>query len=416
MMVHRAENNDVKPDAELAHWHRVVERLPLTVQPSFNEQLSRWALLFPFEQKQVETFLRGADSLTPAELLRVTANLRAIEARMGVDQWNLSRTVNSMENSAQLARSQHYSEWRAAVNALLTDIEARIPAPSASQPPPTSVIVCVLPDCLPFGPATAWDPWQAEGRPVVLQGDPRQFFQLLITNSILDPKSDSSIADSWLIDAGTTNAAGSINLVENSPIACLNYQRLRPLREKFLAGLNTVPRDTHTASENINILRSENWSAYWPPEFAAQDRLQNFVVELFLSGNGSLIFSNAFVQWASSEALRRARPRVLIARFGMRTRPKPFTGIAIFENQSKVSTLPEVDDPENSAIDAAILARYVWLSAVRHPEYKRALCICVAEHARSAWIIAPPGSNLNPGPDSLSPESLHRELKNWLAS
>jgi len=45
-----------------------------------------------------------------------------------------------------------------------------------------------------------------------------------------------------------------------------------------------------------------------------------------------------------------------VARFGMRSKPKPFTSIAIFENQQRVSSLPDVVDPANSAIDAVILA------------------------------------------------------------
>src|ERR1035437_795321 len=122
---HEADRKQAKPDAELAHWRQVVERLPLTLQPSLQEQLSRWDILFPFEQRQVETFLRGADSFTPVELDSATATLRTVEARMGVAHWNFSRTVNSMENSAQLARSEYYAEWRLAVNDLFAKIDAR---------------------------------------------------------------------------------------------------------------------------------------------------------------------------------------------------------------------------------------------------------------------------------------------------
>jgi hypothetical protein len=119
--------------------------------------------------------------------------------------------------------------------------------------------------------------------------------------------------------------------------------------------------------------------------------LRNFVINLFLSGNGALIFSNAFVEWAGSEALRRARPRAIVARFGMRSKPKPFTSIAIFEDQQRLSSLPDVDDPEGSAIDAAILARYVWLAASRFPELEDTFGLCVSEFGNSAYLIAPAG-------------------------
>lgn len=410
---------ETRRDPELAHWLATVERLPLTLQPSLNEQLSQWEMLFPFERKQVESFLRGADSFTPAELAAATANLRAIEAKMGVAQWNFSRTVNSMENSGELARSQYYGAWRATVKDLFAEIDARARPTTANEPIRNRLIIVVLPAYLPFNPANVWDAWQEQGRAVMIEGDSRRFFELVTggqgKNGIQSSYADMEPTDRWLIDAGAksgsevqTGAAGSAS--------CLNCEVLNSFREKFLADLNTIPRDTHTASDTMNTLRARDWSAYWPAELAGQDRLKNFVVELFLSGNGSLIFSNAFVQWASSEVLRRARPRVLVARFGMRAKPKPFTGIAIFENQSKVSTIPDADDPENSALDAGILARYVWLSALRYPEYERALCVCVAEHLNSTWIVAPPGSELEKGPPSISSEALYRALTDWQTS
>ena len=101
--------------------------------------------------------------------------------------------------------------------------------------------------------------------------------------------------------------------------------------------------------------------------------------------------------------------------FGMRSRPKPFTSIAIFANQGKVSILPAVDDPENSAVDAEILARYVWLAARRYPEYEKAVCVCIAEHLNSAWVIAPKESGLEEGA-SLSPAALSRLVCSWLAA
>ena len=133
----------------------------------------------------------------------------------------------------------------------------------------------------------------------------------------------------------------------------------------------------------------------------------------FLSGNGALNFSNAFVEWASSEALRRARPRVIVARFGLRTKPKPFTSIAIFENQQSISTLPDVDDAEGSAVDALILARYVWLAAARYPEHERTACLCVSESRNSVFLISPPGRSPQWSPEH--PVRLE-EVHKWLVA
>jgi hypothetical protein len=171
----------------------------------------------------------------------------------------------------------------------------------------------------------------------------------------------------------------------------LSYAVLKSFRDKFLEKTNTIPKNIQATDQIVAALRREDWQPWWPAELAGQHRLHHFVMEVFLSGNGALIFSNAFVEWAASEALRRARPRVLVARFGMRSKPKPFTSIAIFENQQRISTLPGVDDPEGSAIDALILARYVWLAASRYPEYEQAHCLCVSENLNAAYLISPQG-------------------------
>lgn len=143
----------------------------------------------------------------------------------------------------------------------------------------------------------------------------------------------------------------------------------------------------------------------------------NFVIDLFLSGNGTLNFSNAFVEWAASEALRRARPQVMVARIGLRSKPKPSTGIDIFENQQRISTLPDVDDAEGSAVDALILARYVWLAASRYPEHEQTCCLCVSESRNSVFQIASPGRSPEWIPkDSVSLEDVHNWLVHQLVS
>jgi hypothetical protein len=195
----------------------------------------------------------------------------------------------------------------------------------------------------------------------------------------------------------------------------LSHTALKPFRDRFLAELNKAPKSIQITDEVVANLRRESWDGWnlWPAELVGQPRMRQFVIDLFLSGNGALIFSNSFVEWAACEALRRARPRVMVARFGMRSKPKPFTSIAVFENQQRISSLPDVDDPENSAVDALILARYVWLSASRYPEQDRTICLCVSEFSNTAYLIAP--ADKSPGwstERSLTPEDVYK----WLAA
>lgn len=218
-------------------------------------------------------------------------------------------------------------------------------------------------------------------------------------------------SDLWLID-GDERKGGLIQTT-SAAAYMLNYAALKAFRDEFLAEINNIPKDLHATDQVRKAVRGTDWTPLCPVGLAGDARLRDFVIDLFLSGNGALIFSNAFVEWAASEALRRARPRVLVARYGMRTRPKPFTGIAIFENQENISTLPEIDDPQGSAVDAVELARYIWLAALRYPEQEQTCCLCVPESLNAVYLIAPSGQS----PDwSENHSASPREICAWVGS
>lgn len=402
-----AEHTQTPP--ELASFRATIARLPVTIRPIPSQQLSNWELLFPYEQKQLRRFLQGIDAFSPAELEQLTGVLRSLERKMGVAQWRFSETTETMENGAQLARSAWYPEWRQEVQRIFAAIDVRTP-PDAEMKV-RRLIVLVLPQSLPVSPGGAWRWWQNEGTTVTLSGDTRSFCDLLFSNRTgsSGKQGDANPADFWWIETDETPGGGfEID-------SRLSYSALKSFREKFLAQLNTTPKDMTTADEIMAKLRNTDWTPWCPHNLSGNTVLRHFVIELFLSGNGALNFPSAFVEWAASEALRRARPRTVVARFGMRSKPRPFTSIAIFENQEKVSTLPEVDDPENSAIDAAILARYTWLAARRYPEYEQALCLCIYERLNAVRVIAPPGSGLEIS-ESMAPNQLAGEVGQWLSA
>jgi hypothetical protein len=412
--VSRSAKDQSPSDAELAGYRRTVARLPLTVRPSVNEQLNKWPMLFPFERGQLENFLRGVEAFTPAEFNAVMAPLETLEAKMGVAHWRFSETSNTMENSGQLARSPYYAEWRQAVQELFKAVNAKARQGAAGETERGRAIVLVLPAGLPVEERTAFSHWEGRGRRVAIDGDAREFVSLLKSRwqdytDALSAAGAADASDAWVID-GEGVLEQAIHPTAVPGALCLSWAQIDPFRRQFLADVNVIPRDIHTASDTMTLLERRDWSEWWPHELAGQDRLKNFMVDTYLSGNGALIFSNAFAQWTSSEVLRRARPRLLVARFGLRNKPKPFTSIALFEDQTKVSPLPDTPDPENSAIDAAILAHYVGLAAQRYTEYQRALVVCVAEHLNAAWVIAPQNAPLATGPVSLSPAQLHRAV------
>ncbi len=398
-----------------------IERLPVTLRPSLNQQAVQWATLFPFEQNRFAQFMKGVEAFSPSALAVLTEPLWALEKRMGITLSNFSVASDTIENASLLARSEYYAEWRREVQRVFEAVNAAARESTPIQTAHSRLILLILPRSLPVDPLSVWKQWDRRGQEIKISSGSERLCALVVHGqaaispiaTLAAKQGSRESSDLWLIDA---EGKLSSMLSPLSPLAAcsLSYAALKPFRDRLLAELNKAPKDIQATDEIIANLRREAWDAWelWPTEVANQPRLRKFVIDLFLSGNGAVIFSNAFVEWAAAEAIRRARPRTIVARFGMRTKPKLFTSIAIFENQQRISSQPDVDDPENSAIDAAILARYVWLSACRYPEQEQTLCLCVAEHGDSAYVIPPAGKSLGLGSGHpIAPEELYRWLE-----
>ena len=384
-------------ESRLTAYRQLTERLPLTMRPSLNQQLAAWNTLFPFERNRLAQFMQGVQTFQPVAFQALIAPLTALEMKMGVEHWDFSLTSDTMENASLLARSEFYGEWRREVQKVFEAIHAAGQGAARSQDVHGRFILLVFPESLPIDSPDPWKQWDPRGREFKIAGDSRKLCELVTRGQAGLPGISALLAgqgcaldsDLWLIDAedklgGLTSAAPA-----TAPCA-LSYATLKSFRDKFLAEINTAPKNIQASDQLLAAVRHEDWDRWWPAQLTGQERLRKFVIDLFLSGNGALNFSSAFVEWAASEAMRRARPRVIVARFGLRSKPKPFTSIAIFENQQRISTLPDEDDHEGSAVDALILARYVWLAASRYPEQEQTCCLCVSESRNSVFLIAPP--------------------------
>jgi hypothetical protein len=180
--------------------------------------------------------------------------------------------------------------------------------------------------------------------------------------------------------------------------------------------MNTMRKDLADADAVFDRLRKVDVTPWCPAEVAAEPAIREFLRSLYLSGNGALLFGNSFVEWAASEAFRRARPSLLMAHFGVRNKPKPFTSVVLFENADKLNPLPAVEDLPGSAVDAEMLALYVWLAAMRYTEYQNStVCVCLAESLSEAYVVAPAEFTLGHETAPVALDRLATALRAWIA-
>ncbi len=416
----------------------VLQRLPLTFLPFINQQLREWEFLFPNERQSTERLLLYVARLNPEQSAALFRDVIVLEEKMGVRHWQFSTTEQTIQNSSMLARSPYFQEWRRAVQAVFdaADRDA-LETRSVAAKPVNRLVLLDIPPALPLPAATAWRHWQGIGNALNLDlsstGHSQNLLEFLLTGTANDKgtpgggllqavrsqSSGTAMADTWLVDAGRSLVDFVLDekrtAPRDAPEILLSYSRLESYRENFSHEMNTMRKDLADADAVFDRLRKVDVIPWCPAEIAAEPAVREFVRSLYLSGNGAVIFGNSFVEWASSEAFRRARPSLLAARFGVRAKPKPFTGVAVFENPDQVNPLPAVDDIQGSAIDAQMLALYVWLAATRYGEYQRStVCVCLAESLSQAYVVAPPEFTLSQQTEPVSLDRLGHALRNWI--
>jgi hypothetical protein len=88
----------------------------------------------------------------------------------------------------------------------------------------------------------------------------------------------------------------------------------------------------------------------------------------------------------------------------------------LVENPDEVNPLAAVDDLPGSALNAVVLARYIWLAASRYDEYRRnTACACVAENLARAYVVAPPEFALRHEAEPVTLDWLRASMIHWLA-
>jgi len=386
----------------------VLEQLPRTFLPFTRQQLRDWDYLFPYERKSVVQLLVFVASLSRADTTSLFREVLQLEDKMGVRSWQFSTEEQTILNASLLARSPYYQEWRKAVQRVFDAAEEHAARDNSSTASRNRLVLLVIPQKLPLDSTTVWQRWQSAGRVVKLEPtDANANFSMAQAvlgmaaaehgTSLLDIVArarGSTAAGFWLLDAGhelVESALKSSREPGNLPATLLSYDRLGAFRDQFSHEINTMQKDLSAADAVYDSLRKVDVTPWCPAEVEGVPVVREYLRSLYLSGNGALIYGNSFVEWGASEAFRRARPEVLIACFGVRSKPKPFTSVAVFENPDQINPMPAVDDLPGSALDAQILSLYVWLAANRYDEYRtNAACVCLAESLSEAYVIAPP--------------------------
>jgi hypothetical protein len=312
-------------------------------------ELINWDWKFPAERKELErqfVYLSSVSQEQRKLLFAPFASLK-LSQQLEATDWVNAPAAFSEQLSAHLWSTHQIDSFHTAA----LDFFAKVTAAVPDKPPPIDRLAIVT-----FGQGV-----QTNKYPLFRKLRPHgTYFRRVAAQSGLQILIDAVNARAgthpeafahWYIDGGSSEAA--VNNVTRVSYGALTPVRAR-LQEKMLQifASGTGPeafRSLLARMQPEDLGMHENGNPV----------LSRFELSLMTEASGTQIFSTTFVQWGAREALRRAQPLTLLARFSLRQRERPMNEL-LAEAKSK----PELD-PQGSVIDADMGAYYTWLNQQR---------------------------------------------------
>ncbi|HTS32016.1 MAG TPA: hypothetical protein VMH81_39365 [Bryobacteraceae bacterium] len=402
----------------------LLDRLPVSFSSYCLDQMKDWDLLFPAEQNYFER-LFGLLGRSPGEAVdRLFAPLREIERQMGVNEKTFPRGQFTLEQVDFLNRSPQYTEWRGGITKVFSQLDPLLDAEVARHNH-ARLVIALAPSQLPADPDRMWTRFPDRGKRVALDLPDRaeSFLPLLLTGQ---EHGAPSIAElfaagkkggpyaSWIVEAG----AGLSKIGTGAaPVVKYSYQALDGYRQRLMKEVQSVvdsqevpgPRQLSARLKQMKILASEG-------DLARDPILAEFARAILLSGNGTLLINNTFVEWATVQAVRRARPSVTVVGFGIRNKIKPFSSLLIFADQNASNPIPSQMDTLGSYVDLEVFWQYIWQEFEKYPEYRNNTAYLFAgDGMEQMLVVAPQDFPLLTAEGPFKLPAVFENLKEWLA-
>ena len=396
------------------------DRLPATFSTFFFEQMQDWDTLFPAERNYHERLFTLLDRSDPAMVERLFAPLCRIEQTMGANEKNWPRRHFTLDQVDFLNRSPRYPEWRKAV----ADIFARLDPlleDEITRAGHSRLVVVIAPAELPVGPDRMWLRIRQHGKRVPLEApeDVADYLPLLLTGASRKGAAGSIAAkyaakgdayDAWAVEANASLVGGAEHVV------ALSYERLRDYRARLMSEVRHIvetqevrgPRQLSAKLKDLKIRASEG-------DVSRDLVLAEFARAILLSGNGTLLVNNTFVEWSTVQAVRRARPSVAIVSFGIRNKIKPFSSLLIYADQDTTNPIPTQMDTLGTYVDLEIFYQYIWQEFEKYAEYRRNTAyLFVGEGMDELLAIAPPDFPLLAATKPAKLAEVFASMKDWM--
>ena len=385
--------------AALARAHDgVLRRLPATVHAFILIELQKWPTLFPAEQRYQRALVEHLSQMPAAELQRLSGGIATVENDAAVTRIP-ERDPARFQDLAQAAfRKQNaLTNWRREVDHFFQQIDPALAPVLFPADAPRRLVLQLYAGTIAVQPASLWSRLGAAGLRIPLKLDTARGGYLDTLFGVPPAGGDGSslfgrlhedagfaATDSWIIESHDVLH----RLVQRAatpggirPPTTVSYDRLRPYRDALMQALfRRIQDGVESPQAFAAYARSLKLTPDPEAVLNGSDVVHAFLRDVLLTGNGTLFVNNTFAEWAAVQALRRAQPRLLVVRYGVRDKLKPFSSLLLFSRPRESDRIPLIEDPVGSFVDVEQLSYYVWLNAQKTAAYqKKTLYLFLAE-------------------------------------
>ena len=353
----------------------LLQQLPLTFLPLLLRELIVYDWKFPPERDEIDRQMRYLGSLTADQLSNTMSSFAKLKLSADLEGMNwIDAPVRFSERlSAYLWATHQIDDFGRAAEEYIRVFNAAVP--EAPVPVPRLGIAVIAQEIS----RSNYPLFRKLRRKGVYfsQVDPGSSYKLLLETVAARAQAHPSPYAHWCIEGAQqgTPLGGTV--------ASLAYDSLKPARKQLIRKMQQVS----ASQSGVEMLRTR-MAETEPSELGMQRLtsdpvLSRFAISVLTEGSGTQIYSTTFVQWTAREALRRARPLTILAKFSARqteeSADEEFSGI---QQQA-------VLDPAGSLVDADMGAYYTWINLQRLPGADQSGFIAWAEGRREAVAIGP---------------------------
>jgi hypothetical protein len=382
--------------AAIARAHaELLARLPATVHAFIVLELQKWPTLFAAERRYQTALLDELARFSRPDLQQATAGITRVETEAGCDKIARGNPGRFQDEAQALLRKRKLlPDWRKEIDAFFQRLDPALEAHLYPPDAPRRLVVQIYGSGIGVQTEKLWHRFKGTGFRVPLNLEdargPETFLRMLFGAadgrtaalfSALKEAERPNPLHAWVVECQDALHGLCSPGTFGDALAGLSYERLRTYRDELTRALySKIQSGVESPQAFAAYARGLKIAPAPDALLHSNEVLQAFVRDVLLTGNGTLFVNNTFVEWAAVQAIRRAQPRVLVTRYGVRDKLKPFSSLLLFSQPRESDQIPLIEDPLGSFIDVEQLSYYVWLNAEKSAAYrKKTLYLFLAE-------------------------------------